>query len=87
MKNWHSTRRCFFTHTLNIYTSDIPTPPKHTHLETFENDITIIALPQQDTVRKTLIQPYLHNYACTNILGLTLDPRLTHNKHIDNTYL
>ena len=113
----------------NIYTSDIPSPPKHTQLITYADDITITTTHSNINTAKTHLQPYLssiHTWTrennlilnsdkttCTlftpdpaeystklnlqinnttldmsthpKILGLTLDPKLTYNTHIDNT--
>ena len=44
----------------NIYTSDIPLPPKDVQITTYADDITITASCTKHCKAQQLIQPYLH---------------------------
>ena len=53
----------------NIYTSDIPLPPKDIQITTYADDITITASQTKHCKDQQLIQPYLHKiykWATTN---------------------
>ena len=60
----------------NIYTSDIPLPPKDVQITTYTNNITIIASHTKHRKTQQLIQPFLHKiyeWATTNNLYIKTD--------------
>ena len=58
----------------NIYTSDIPLPPKNVQITTYADDITITASSTKQRKAQQLIQQYLHKifhkWATTNNLRM-----------------
>ena len=64
----------------NIYTSDIPLPPKDVQITTYADDITITASHSKHCKAQQLIQPYLHKlyaWATTNNLHINTDKTTT----------
>ena len=60
----------------NIYTSDIPSPPEHTHLITYADDITITTSHQDHKTAQEKLQPYINtvtSWASENNLSIHPD--------------
>ena len=64
----------------NIYTSDIPLPPKDVQITTYADDITITTSHTKHRKIKQIIQPYLckiYKWAITNNLHINTDKTTT----------
>ena len=64
----------------NIYTSNIPLPPKDVQITTYADDIRITASHTKHCRAQQLIQPYLHKiyeWATTNNLHINTDKTTT----------
>ena len=64
----------------NIYTSDIPLPPKDVQITTYADDITITTSHTKHRKIKQIIQPYLckiYKWAITNKLHINTDKTTT----------